>query len=184
MSLSHYEPGQGENNTHNMSCVGHYLSLPSRSPSSLFVWLAVDLHWHCGSCFPIKLSSSKNTRLSMDKKKQLTPELGYAVQPSSAVATRVSITVSAAKREKSQSQEKKMLFWDYSFHRVGLHSSPSDHLTRPSMKRKGDESFSVSSISARLLLRQETRERERGRKKSLGILLEGMSESLCHAVKC
>lgn len=101
MSLSHYEPGQGENNTHNMSCVGHYLSLPSRSPSSLFVWLAVDLHWHCGSCFPIKLSSSKNTRLSMDKKKQLTPELGYAVQPSSAVATRVSITVSAAKREKS-----------------------------------------------------------------------------------
>lgn len=30
---------------------------------------------------------------------QLTPELGYAVQPSSAVATRVSITVSVARKE-------------------------------------------------------------------------------------
>lgn len=37
---------------------------------------------------------------------------------------------------------------------------------------------SVSSISARLLLRQEMW------KQSLGTLLEGMSESLCHAVKC
>ena len=34
------------------------------------------------------------------QKNQLTPELGYAVQPSSAVATRVSIKVSAAKKEK------------------------------------------------------------------------------------
>ncbi len=37
---------------------------------------------------------------------------------------------------------------------------------------------SVSSISARLLLRQETW------RQSLGTLLEGMSESLCHAAKC
>lgn len=37
---------------------------------------------------------------------------------------------------------------------------------------------SISSISARLLLRQETW------KQSLGTLLEEMSESLCHAVKC
>lgn len=37
---------------------------------------------------------------------------------------------------------------------------------------------SVSSISARLLLRQETW------KQSLGTSLEGMSESLCHAAKC
>lgn len=37
---------------------------------------------------------------------RLTPELGYAVQPSSAVATRVSITVSAAETEQTQREKK------------------------------------------------------------------------------
>lgn len=38
---------------------------------------------------------------------RLTPELGYAVQPSSAVATRVSITVSAAETEHETQREKR-----------------------------------------------------------------------------
>lgn len=39
-------------------------------------------------------------------KNQLTPVLGYAVQPSSAVATRVSITVSAEEKEKEVEKDK------------------------------------------------------------------------------
>lgn len=43
ISLSHYEPGQRENNTHNRSYIGLYLSLcshPACLPSCLFVCLA------------------------------------------------------------------------------------------------------------------------------------------------
>lgn len=42
MSLSHYELGQRENNTHNSSYIGHYLSLyshPECLPAYLSVWL-------------------------------------------------------------------------------------------------------------------------------------------------
>lgn len=42
MSLSRYELGQRENNTHNRSYIGHYLSLcshPARLPPYLSVWL-------------------------------------------------------------------------------------------------------------------------------------------------
>lgn len=107
----------------------------------------------------------------------LTPELGYAVQPNSAVATRVSISVSAAKKKQRKKVSLKNLFL-VSIHRDDTHSRPSDHLTLPSMSRKGMKPHSDSSISASLLLRQETW------KQILGTLLEEMPESLCHAVNC
>lgn len=115
---------------------------------------------------------------------RLTPELGYAVQPSSAVATRVSITVSAAKKEKEAERERKTAvslkksYFEYHSTELNCIQAPviTWHYHRWTERRW--ILHSVSSISARLLLRQETW------KQSLGTLLEGMSESLCHAAKC
>lgn len=93
---------------------------------------------------------------------RLTPELGYAVQPSSAVATRVSITVSAAKKEHKVESEfsgcgLRKSYFEYHSTELNCIQAPviTWHYHQWTERRR--ILHSVSSISARLLLRQETR---------------------------
>lgn len=114
---------------------------------------------------------------------RLTPELGYAVQPSSAVATRVSITVSAEETEQTQREKKTVVslsspkkLFSVSFSRSKLHPGPSDHLTPSSMNLK------ETNPPQRFIRLCSTPVKTRDTK-SCGTALEGTSESFCHAVK-
>ena len=103
MSLSHYEPGQREIILIIGATLGQYLNLYTPIlPSCLFICAPACRCQQRVSCYPperVPWQTCETVFRLRALPCRLTPELGYAVQPSSAVATRVSITVSAAKRK-------------------------------------------------------------------------------------